>query len=196
MTEIASPYTITRQNGQRDLEALKALLARDGVVDGDIDILQQIADSIEEQVKPAIEEPEEFGSVVRAGVDAISDRVLWVNSASGYWFSETSRRADFPDLYHPEVLRVGIGGTWLIEVATPPAEDDPIEAAIVEFTHAADSDKAEFWTTVQWRKHHDRFAARVLEVGRQQARDVALNQRLCADCRINLTAALRTGEPS
>ena len=42
--------------------------------------------------------------------------------------------------------------------------EDPIEALVQEFTHEADSDAAEFWTTVQWRKHHDRFAASLSEV--------------------------------
>lgn len=41
---------------------------------------------------------------------------------------------------------------------------DPVEALVQEFTHEADSDAAEFWTTVQWRKHHDRFAASLAEV--------------------------------
>lgn len=79
-------------------------------------LLDQIADSIEEQVKPAIEEPKEFGSIVRAGYDAHTDRVLWVRTPGG-WYAEESAgfHAYFPGLHNPEVLRVGIGET----------EDDP-----------------------------------------------------------------------
>jgi hypothetical protein len=75
-------------------------------------LVRNIANQIEEQVKPVVEEPEEFASVVRAGIDGLSDRVLWQRSASGYWFSETSRRAWWPNLYHPEVLRVGLGDEY------------------------------------------------------------------------------------
>lgn len=102
-------YTITRENAVRDLEALKAILDNDGIVESDVKVLEEITDSIEEQVKPAIEEPKEFGSIVRAGIDGVSDRVLWVRSASGYWFSAYSQRATFGDFHEPEVLRVGIG---------------------------------------------------------------------------------------
>jgi hypothetical protein len=73
---------------------------------------------IKQQVNPPVDEPEEFASVVRAGIDGLSDRVLWQRSASSYWFSETSRRATFADLHHPEVLRVGIGDD------PRPAQDD------------------------------------------------------------------------
>lgn len=59
--------------------------------------------------QPRVAEPEDFGSVVMAGIDGLSDRVLWLRSASGYWFSETSRRATFSDFHEPEVLRVGVG---------------------------------------------------------------------------------------
>jgi len=71
-----------------------------------------IAQSIEEQVKPAIEEPKEFGSIVRAGVDGLSDRVLWQRLCTGGWQSEEGASiASFGWLDHPEVLRVGIGTT-------------------------------------------------------------------------------------
>ena len=71
--------------------------------------LDLMADDMEGHLKPAIEEPQDFGSVVRAGIDGFSDRVLWLRSASGYWFSEESRRATFSDFHEPEVLRVGVG---------------------------------------------------------------------------------------
>lgn len=55
------------------------------------------------------EELIEFGSVVLAGIDGLSDRVLWCKSASAYWFSEESRRAQWIDFHEPEVLRIGVG---------------------------------------------------------------------------------------
>lgn len=52
------PYSITRENAARDLEALKAILDNDGIVEGDVKVLEEIADSIEEQLpKPAPAEP-------------------------------------------------------------------------------------------------------------------------------------------
>jgi hypothetical protein len=71
-----------------------------------------LADFIEEQVKPAVEQPTEFGSIVRAGLDGLSDRVLWQRWAKGGWQSEEGAFvASFDVLDHPEVLRVGIGAT-------------------------------------------------------------------------------------
>lgn len=72
------------------------------------------------------------------------------------------------------------------------AKIDPIEALIQEFTHDADSDQAEFWPTVQWRKHHDRFAERLID----SAIARALSARLCSDCRINLKAELQPSGPT
>lgn len=66
-----------------------------------------VANQIEAQIPPAVEEPTEFGSMVRAG-SPWSDRVLWVRSVN-YWFSETYRRASFSELTDVEVLRVGVG---------------------------------------------------------------------------------------
>jgi len=71
--------------------------------------LDAMADDMEAQLKPSVQEPEEFGSVVRAGISESSDRVLWTRGAGHYWFSETARRSDFATLHNPEVLRVGIG---------------------------------------------------------------------------------------
>ena len=70
----------------------------------------KVADDIEAQLKPADEEPKEFGSIVRAGVDGLVDRVLWQRGPRGGWTSETGAfTAAFSWLDHPEVLRVGVG---------------------------------------------------------------------------------------
>jgi hypothetical protein len=74
-----------------------------------------IAQSIEEQVKPAIEEPTEFGSIVRARHPTDPDGVaaeLWQMSPTHgqhYWQSESEQLAVWSELRGPEVLRVGIG---------------------------------------------------------------------------------------
>lgn len=72
--------------------------------------LDAMADDMEAHLKPAIEEPKEFGSVVRAGFDAHTDRVLWVRTPGG-WYAEEKHgfHAFFAGLHDPEVLRVGIG---------------------------------------------------------------------------------------
>lgn len=90
------PYSITREDPERDLRALRAVLSGFpvGISSSAIPALQELADSIEEQVEKI----------------------------------------------------------------------DPVEALVQEFTYEADSDAAEFWTTVQWRKHHDAFAAALSEV--------------------------------
>lgn len=112
MTNLASPYTVTRQNGQRDIEALKALLAGDGVVDSDADVVQQIVERIEEQLpKPAIEEPREWQSMVLAGhLDApeMPQRIL-VRRSDGIWESAEGLKAEWSELLDIKVLRVGIG---------------------------------------------------------------------------------------
>ena len=101
-------YRINLGSGRAAATAIRNLADRE-TDEGTKQAVLSIAHQLEEQVKPAIEEPQDFGSVVRAGIDGISDRVLWLRSASGYWFSETSRRATFSDFHEPEVLRVGVG---------------------------------------------------------------------------------------
>jgi hypothetical protein len=107
------PYTITREDPERDLRALRGALSGFpiGISSSIIPALQELADSIEEQLsKPAIEEPIKFGSIVRAGIDGLSDRVLWQRLCTGGWQSEHGTfTASFDWLDHPEVLRVGIG---------------------------------------------------------------------------------------
>jgi hypothetical protein len=70
-----------------------------------------IAESIEEQVKPAIEEPTEFGSLVRArSFGPLS--MLWQRSpvnGKHYWESENGAVDVWSELTDVEVLRVGIG---------------------------------------------------------------------------------------
>ena len=69
------------------------------------------ADSIEEQAKPAVEEPTEFGSLVRArSCGPLS--MLWQRSlvnGKHYWESDTGAVEVWSALTDVEVLRVGIG---------------------------------------------------------------------------------------
>lgn len=75
--------------------------------------LDTMADDMEAQLKPAIEEPTEFGSMVRAGATNWTTRpLLWQKTpAAGkhYWESETGVVEVWSELTHVEVLRVGIG---------------------------------------------------------------------------------------
>lgn len=78
---------------------------------GAAQILTHLREAIEEQVKPAVEEPEEFGSLVRArsfGPLAM----LWQRSPENgkhYWESDTGAVEVWSGLQDVEVLRVGIG---------------------------------------------------------------------------------------
>jgi hypothetical protein len=107
-------YTITREDPERDLNALRAAIEKfrypDEVEAVQLQHVQELADSIEEQVKPIVKDPEAFGSIVRAGYDEHTDRVLWVRTPRG-WYAETDHgyHAYFAGLHEPEVLRVGIG---------------------------------------------------------------------------------------
>lgn len=72
--------------------------------------LSQLADMIEEQVKPAIEEPTKFGSIVSAPLDG--ERVLWTPNprvGAHYWISATGFSEVWSELTDVEVLRVGLG---------------------------------------------------------------------------------------
>jgi len=72
--------------------------------------LEDAIAQIDEQVKPAIEEPTEFGSIVRASENL--GTWLWQKTpAHGkhYWESETGACAVWSELSDIEVLRVGIG---------------------------------------------------------------------------------------
>jgi len=66
--------------------------------------------AIEEQVKPAVEEPTEFGSIVRA-LGPYGKSMLWQKTpekGKHYWESETGVVEVWPDLQDPEVLRGGV----------------------------------------------------------------------------------------
>jgi hypothetical protein len=101
---------LTLDDAQADLTLLREAVVGYGNQSQIRALLTRLALSIEEQVKPAIEEPKEFGSIVRAGYDEHTDRVLWVRTPGG-WYAEESAgfHAYFPGLHNPEVLRVGIG---------------------------------------------------------------------------------------
>ena len=85
--------------------------------------LHELADSIEEQVKPAIEEPTEWGSVVRArrvgyGAEDTTSLRWWrqnTRDANDSWASEPAGdlgvrySSHWSYLHDPEVLRVGVG---------------------------------------------------------------------------------------
>jgi hypothetical protein len=109
-------YTITRENPERDLKALRELLDRDRTylpAEDSFDVLRELRDSIEEQVKPAIEEPTEFGSIVRARCsDTGPLSYLWQQAppmGRHYWESEKGAVEVWSELTDVEVLRVGIG---------------------------------------------------------------------------------------
>lgn len=162
------PYSITRADAERDLKALRYLLEVGMVRHSSVvEVLTELADSIEEQVsppdltsqqiaikeaqhkgwmlgyteawnnatngdlpphpplddagnpwveeqvKPVVEEPKEFGSIVRAGQDEYSNRVLWCRTRKGAWFSEEGAAVgSYSFLDKPEVLRVGIDGGY------------------------------------------------------------------------------------
>jgi hypothetical protein len=66
---------------------------------------------VEEQVKPPVEEPTTFGSIVEAAYDERSERCLWQRGPTG-WFADVPGgfHAYFAGLHKPEVLRVGVDG--------------------------------------------------------------------------------------
>jgi hypothetical protein len=80
----------------------------------------KVADDIEQQVKPAIDEPTEWGSVVRARVEPDAEPLLLTyvpnpeesdpDKPRGYpWYSEHDGWHSWDGLADVEVLRVGIG---------------------------------------------------------------------------------------
>lgn len=71
-----------------------------------------LADQIEGQVKPSVEEPEAFGSIVRAVCLGGTEPQLWQRSygdGKHYWESATGVFDVWSDLTDVEVLRVGLG---------------------------------------------------------------------------------------
>lgn len=106
-----SPYSITRENAARDLEALKAILDDDGIVEGDVKVLEEIADLIKEQVKP--EEPKEWGSIVYGRTCGV-DPCHWQRDADGNWRSERGALTEHWSHFRTgvEVLRIGVGAEY------------------------------------------------------------------------------------
>lgn len=103
-----TPYSITREDAAKDAEAVRLILGTLqglGVNTSAAVRLTELADSIEEQVKP--EEPKEFGSMVRAPWNG-RDR-LWVRTHKAYWEDESGICAGWTELERPEVLRIGVG---------------------------------------------------------------------------------------
>lgn len=110
------PYTITREDAERDLRALRSLLSGFpvSVSSSSVPALLEIINAIEDQVKPAVEEPEAFGSIVRARYPGNqTDSCLWQMAPEGrgrhYWESEYGAVEVWSELTDVEVLRVGLG---------------------------------------------------------------------------------------
>lgn len=74
------PYTITRENPERDLEALKAILDNDGIVDSDVQVLEQIADAIKEQLPKRDEREQRLSALVRSNAKRYSHREVSASS--------------------------------------------------------------------------------------------------------------------
>lgn len=73
---------------------------------------EKVADDIEAQVNPAVEEPAEWGSLVLASSATCHNRVGWMRvfpSHKHYWENADGVTEAWTDLHRPEVLRVGIG---------------------------------------------------------------------------------------
>ena len=94
-------FKIATQEPAMLLEAVTAALGEDS----------RIARQVREQMpKSTITEPTEFGSIVRAGLDGVRDRVLWQRHEEGWTSKDGAYVSNLDWLDHPEVLRVGIGG--------------------------------------------------------------------------------------
>lgn len=73
---------------------------------------QLVKDIVAQMPKPAVKEPAEFGSVVRASNDGINLR-LWTPApylGEHYWMAETRMYEVWSELTDVEVLRVGLDG--------------------------------------------------------------------------------------
>jgi len=108
--EFHTAYTLSLTDKQA--EKLANHLARTGgAVDG------RVAEEIRSQIpKPAVEEPEAFGSIVQAWHPSEDPSGtppdLWQRSpvnGKHYWENRNGVIEVWSDLLHPEVLRVGIG---------------------------------------------------------------------------------------
>jgi hypothetical protein len=107
------PNSITREDAVSDLRALQSVLASLHAVGCNTSAavrLNELADSIEEQVEPAIQEPKEFGSAVKAClVDGERTVGTWLNVGYGYWSNAfRTTGIQWRDLTVVEVLRTGV----------------------------------------------------------------------------------------
>jgi hypothetical protein len=122
-------YTITRDDAVKDAAFLRDALAVLDQVGGGVNEearyrLRSLADDIEAQIpEPAVEEPQDFGSIVQAwhpSEDPSSgppdlwqmsptNRQLPPVSGEHYWENRNGVIEVWSDLQHPEVVRVGIG---------------------------------------------------------------------------------------
>lgn len=111
------PYSITREDPERDLRALRAVLSGfpAGISSSAIPALQELADSIEEQVpKPAVEEPTEQWSVIRAtpSWDGAEPREF-TRLKGGFWVDHDGNECGpWESLSCIEVLRIGVGAGY------------------------------------------------------------------------------------
>lgn len=109
------PYTITREDAERDLRALRGALSGFpvSISSSSVPALQELADAIEQQVKPAVGEPQQFASVVKARdiiMTTYPTGMFWTRVSGGIWIDDvagTEREWDKLDVV--EVLRVGLG---------------------------------------------------------------------------------------
>lgn len=124
-------YTLTRDDAGRDAQLLGSALSvlRDiggGLNEDAIIRLQSLADSIWEQVKPAIEEPLAFASVVRVKTGSMFVRVGAMERHP--WVSGECRRS-WDELEVVEVLRVGLeDGRLLTDAEIDQIRDQGIES--------------------------------------------------------------------
>lgn len=125
-------YTITREDADRDLRALRGALARfpEAVSSSCIPALRELIDAIEEQTKPAIEEPTELWSVISANVPGshflepkqlVRLEDVWCDDEGNGW-------GDFRSFSDVEVLRVGVGEPLNVHEFMTSAGFDPTDA--------------------------------------------------------------------
>jgi len=156
-------YTITRDDGAADVFALQdALNVLKASAFWDSPTAKRLLDlrrSIEEQVKPAVEEPEGFGSIVRAVCLGGSEHQLWQRSygdSKHYWESETGVVDVWSDLTDVEVLRVGIGD----------ARGDVLPESTEDYRAGVEDFRAKMLDTLQLKR------SEALTAERQNAYDV------------------------
>src|SRR6266540_2453579 len=98
------PYSITREEAALDLQALRSILAKTDKDKVNYPAWYRLA-----ELADSIEEPTEFGSMVRAPWNG--KNLLWIKAADNSWWPESGIATAWSELRSPEVLRVGIGET-------------------------------------------------------------------------------------